>query len=153
MSARALAIVATLLVAACDTYTPPPAPADPDPAPADPIEARLRVRARAEAPYMVRQGEAWRATLAAGERWSFTAVLPPGLCYKVLAQGADSLTELDLFLYEEDGVLAQQDATTGSGAILGTAQPLCPQEAQQIRVEARATEGTGTVVAQLYASP
>ena len=75
-----------------------------------------------------------------------------GLCYKVVAQGADSVGELDLFLYSSTGVLVQQDTTTGAGAILGTSRPICPEEPTEYRVTLR-THGAGDVAAQLYASP
>lgn len=145
-------LLALALLAGCDDYHPPPAPADPDPAPADPLEARIRGRAPSEAPYMIRQGEARHFTIAAGAEASYTLILQSGLCYKIVAQGTDGVGELDLFLYTASGVLAQQDTTTGTGAILGTAQPLCPEDPVEYRVELRG-RGAGEVAAQLYASP
>ncbi len=150
------ALVALLVLTstlACDgTYEPPPAPPDPDPPPDDPTEAALRARAQSEAPYMIRQGASQHSTLEAGGRWSFVAVLEPGLCYKVLAQGEASVGELELRLFDAHDVLAQQDAMTGAGGILGTVRPICPEEPARYRVEARTT-GAGVVFAQVYASP
>ncbi len=146
------ALIVLVTATACDTYVPPPAPPDPDPAPADPTEALLRSRAQSEAPYMIRQGAAQHATIEAGGRWTFVTVLEPGLCYKVLAQGEESVGELDLRLYDEHGVLAQEDATRGTGAILGTVRPICPEDPMTYRVEARGA-GAGVVFAQVYASP
>lgn len=150
----AIALVFALLFAlvGCGSYEPPPAPQDPDPMPADPLEARIRTRAPTEAPYMIRQGEAGHHTIATGQSASFTAILASGLCYKVLAQGTDAIGELDLFLYSESGVLVQQDAMTGSGAVLGSTRPICPEDPVQYRVEIRAS-GSGEVATQLYASP
>ncbi len=147
-----LALVAVLVLTGCGTYTPPPAPPDPDPVPADPLEARIRARAPSEAPYMIRQGAAQHFTVSAGQSASFTAILNSGLCYKVIAQGADATGELELFLYSVDGVLVQQDTTTGSGAILGTTRPICPEDPVQYRVELRSS-GAGEVATQLYTSP
>lgn len=148
-----VALVVLAGLTACDgTYVPPPAPPDPDPPPADPTEALLRSRAQAEAPYMIRQGASQHTTLEAGGRWSFVAVLEQGLCYKFLAQGEESVGELELRLYDEHGVLQQEDASTGSGAVLGTVRPICPQEPMSYRVEARGA-GAGAVFAQVYASP
>jgi hypothetical protein len=145
--------LAVSVLVGCDgTYVPPPAPPDPDPPPADPTEALLRSRAQGEAPYMIRQGASQHTTLEAGGRWTFVAVLEQGLCYKVLAQGESSVGELELRLYDDHGVLAQEDALTGSGAILGTVRPICPQEPTTYRVEARGA-GPGVVFAQVYASP
>ncbi len=149
---RALLAVVVLGLLGCSTYQPPPAPQDPDPTPADPLERQIRTRAPTEAPYMIRQGEARHFTMTPGQSASFTAILDSGLCYKVLAQGTDAAGELDLFLYSVDGVLVQQDTTTGGGAILGTTRPICPEEPVQFRVEIRA-HGAGEVATQLYASP
>ncbi len=144
--------LSVLVLVGCGGYEPPPAPADPEPNPADPLERAIRARAPTEAPYMIRQGPASHFTLAPTEPASFTNVLDGGLCYKVLAQGSEGVGEVQLFLYSADGVLVQQDTTTGAGAILGTTRPICPEEPVQLRVEIR-TSGAGEVAAQLYASP
>lgn len=149
---RTLGLLLGLALAACDTYTPPPAPPDPDPMPSDPLEARIRTRAPTEAPYMIRQGEARHFTLSPDSSASFTAILPSGLCYKVIAQGTGEVGEVELFLYSVDGVLLMQDTTTGTGAILGTTRPICPEDPVEYRVEIRA-HAAGEVAAQLYASP
>jgi hypothetical protein len=150
--ARALSLLFAIALVGCDTYTPPPAPQDPDPTPADPLEARIRARAPTEAPYMIRQGEARHFTVSPSQSASYMAVLPSGLCYKVIAQGADGTGEVDLFLYRANGVLVQQDTTSGTGAILGTTRPICPEDPAEYRIELRAS-GSGEVVTQLYASP
>lgn len=150
---RALAgLLAFAMLAGCDDYVVPAAPADPAPMPADPLEARIRTRAPTEAPYMIRQGEARHHAMTTGQSASFTAILDSGLCYKVLAQGAEPVGELDLFLYTTSGVLLMQDTTSGAGAILGTTRPICPQDPVEYRVEIRAS-GSGDVATQLYASP
>jgi hypothetical protein len=150
---RALsALLALTILAACDGYTPPPAPPDPDPMPADPLEARIRTRAPTEAPYMIRQGEARHFTMQPSTPASFAAILPSGLCYKVIAQGSEGVGEVELLLYSVDGVLIMQDTTTGTGAILGTTRPICPEDPAEFRVELRSS-GTGEIATQLYASP
>ena len=148
-----VALLALAALTACDgTYVPPPAPADPDPPPADPTEALLRSRAQTEAPYMIRQGSSQRSTLEAGGRWTFLVVLEQGLCYKVLAQGEASVGELELRLIDDHGALAQEDAMTGSGAVLGSVRPICPLDVTTYHIEARGS-GPGVVFAQVYASP
>lgn len=146
-----IALLLAMLVG-CGGYEPPPAPQDPEPSPADPLERQIRTRAPTEAPYMIRQGPAGHFTLSPGTPASFTNVLAGGLCYKILAQGAEGVGEVELYLYNADGVLVQQDTTTGAGAILGTTRPICPEEPVQLRIEIR-TSGSGEVAAQLYASP
>jgi len=146
------ALLFALVLGACGGYEPPPAPQDPEPSPADPLERQIRTRAPTEAPYMIRQGAANHFTMTPGQPASFTSVLAGGLCYKVLAQGESGIGEVELFLYNADGVLVQEDTTTGAGAILGTTRPICPEEPVQLRVEIR-TSGPGEVAAQLYASP
>jgi hypothetical protein len=146
------AITVLAILAGCDGYTPPPAPPDPDPPPSDPLEARIRTRAPTEAPYMIRQGDARHFAMTPDQSASFTIVLPSSLCYKVLAQGQDAVGEVDMLLYSQDGVLIQQDTTQGTGAILGTTRPICPEDPVQYRVEVR-THGAGELATQLYASP
>lgn len=150
---RSIAILMVLALAGCDDYRPPPAPQDPDPMPADPLEAQIRQRAPTDAPYMQRRDDARHFTVGEGQPASFALILAGGLCYKVLAQADDGVSELDLFLYREDGVLVQEDANHGSGAVLGTVQPICPQDPASVRVELRAAHGHGEVAAQLYVSP
>jgi hypothetical protein len=150
---RSTALLLVLALAGCDGYEPPPAPPDPDPMPADPLEARIRQRAPTDAPYMQRREDARHFTIAEGQSASFALIVAGGLCYKVLAQADEGVSELDMMLYREDGVLVQEDTTHGSGAVLGTAQPICPQDPASLRVELRAVHGHGAVAAQLYVSP
>lgn len=147
-----MALLALLVLGGCDGYQPPPPPHDPDPMPADPLEARIRTRAPTDAPYMIRQGDARHFEMTRGQRTSFTVILDSGLCYKVLAQGEDGVGELDMFLYSADGVLVQQDTTSGAGGVLGSTRPICPEEPVEYRVELR-TSGAGMLASQLYASP
>ena len=79
-------------------------------------------------------------------------VLEQGLCYKVLAQGEASVGELELRLIDDHGALAQEDAMTGSGAVLGSVRPICPLDVTTYHIEARGS-GPGVVFAQVYASP
>jgi len=101
---------------------------------------------------MIRQGPARHFTMSATEGASFALILASGLCYKVIAQGTDPVGELDLLLYATNGVLIQQDTTSGAGAIIGTTRPICPEDPVEYRVEIRAS-GAGEVATQLYASP
>ena len=74
-----------------------------------PLVERLRERAPTEAMLLVPDGPAFRATLEAGESRTFTAVLRGGVCYKVLGGAAESVTDLDVLVYDPNNVLSQRD--------------------------------------------
>jgi hypothetical protein len=95
-------------------------------------------------------GTPFRAALEADGRQSFTEVLRDGFCYKLLAQSGDGVEDLDLFLYDGNGVLVQTDAREGPNPVLGSDRPICPQEAGVHRTEVRMIRGQGRVLVQWY---
>ncbi len=143
--------------AACGGRPEEPLPVVPLPddlaPPADALEARLRERGPTEAPLLVPDGPAFRATLEHGERRSFTSVLRAGVCYKVLGGAAESITDLDVFVYDAHSVLVQRDTTVGRELVIGTERGLCPSDAGAWRFEVVATGGEGAVIAQLWRLP
>lgn len=125
----------------------------PRPEPADELERTLRAREAREAPSLVPFRAPVRLELAIDDRQSTTQVLPGGLCYKLLGQAGGELSNLDLVLFDDTGVLRQTDASDAPEAQLGGDRPLCPEDSQLVRVEARASRGHGPVVLQWYVSP
>ncbi len=127
--------------------TPPPAPRPP---PVDALETAMRAREETDAFALSPYEPPFRATLAEGDRQTFTAVLRDGSCYKLLAQSAEGVEDLDLFLYDQNGVLMQTDARQGPHPVLGSDRPICPQEPGVHRIEVRMVHGHGAVLAQWY---
>lgn len=146
-----------LALGACAERAEEPLPVIPLPddlPPADgPLEARLRERAPTEAALLVPDGPAFRATLANGDRQTFTAVLRAGVCYKVLGGADESVTDLDVLVYDPNNVLVQRDTTVGRELVIGTARGICPSDAGVWRFELVAAGGEGAVIAQLWRLP
>jgi hypothetical protein len=121
--------------------------------PADALEARLRERGPTDAPLLVPDGPAFRATLGAGESRTFTAVLRAGVCYKVLGGADASVTDLDVLVYDPNNVLMQRDTTTERELVLGSERGICPTEVGMWRFELGVAAGEGAVIAQLWRMP
>lgn len=154
---RAPVAALALALGACSGRAPEPLPVIPLPddlAPAaDALEERLRERAPTEAALLVPDGPAFRATLANGDRRTFTAVLRAGVCYKVLGGAAETVTDLDVLVYDPNNVLVQRDTTVAGELVIGTARGICPSDAGAWRFELVATGGEGAVIAQLWRLP
>ncbi|MDQ3037787.1 MAG: hypothetical protein M3Y87_35665 [Myxococcota bacterium] len=154
--AIAAALGACVVATGCDSepYVEPRQIDDaPDlPPPADALEAAIRERAPSEAMLMIPSEDVVRGELAEGERRDFTTVLRAGLCYKVLGQGGPGVRDLDLIVYDQNGVLLQRDATQDERPVIGVQRAICPQEPGLYRVEVRAVTGGGTYAAQIWVS-
>ena len=150
---RLLGLVLALALAGCGE-PPPPTPAAPPPAPRPPpvdaLEEAMRAREETDAFALSPYGTPFRGTLEEGGRQTFTEVLREGFCFKLLAQSADGVEDLDLFLYDANGVLSQTDAREGPNPVLGGERPICPQEPGVHRAELRMVRGHGPVLAQWY---
>lgn len=141
----------------CSGRAPEPLPViplpDDLPPPADALEERLRARGPTDAPLLVPDGPAFRATLATGESRVFTSVLRAGVCYKVLGGAAESVTDLDVLVYDPNNVLMQRDTTTDRELVLGAERGICPNANGVWRFELAAHAGEGDVIAQLWRMP
>jgi hypothetical protein len=122
------------------------------PPPADELEMAIRRRAPNEALLMVPHDAPVRGELAQGQRRDFTAVLRPGLCYKVLGEGGAGVGDLDLVAYDPHGVLLQRDATQHPHPALGIDRPICPAEPGLYRFEIRMVQGGGPYAVQVWVS-
>ena len=153
----AVAFVAWLALGACTGRAAEPPPIIPLPdnlaPPTDALEVRLRERAPTEAALLVPNGPPFRATLAAGEHGSFTSVLRAGVCYKVLGGAEETVTDLDVLVYDPNNVLRQRDATASGELVIGTERGICPSEAGAWRFEVGVAAGHGAVIAQLWRMP
>ncbi len=122
------------------------------PPPADALEAAIRERAPTEAMLMIPHEAVVRGELTEGGRADLTSVLRAGLCYKVLAQGGPGVRDLDLFVFDPNGVLLQRDRTQDEHPVIGVERAVCPQEPGLYRVEVRMTAGGGPYAVQLWVS-
>ncbi len=110
----------------------------------------MRAREATEAYALTPFGTASRMTLHEGDRQSFSEVLHPGFCYKLLVESEDGLTDVDAYLFDVNSVLMQQDARVGGDLALGSDRPICIQEPGMFRTELRAVHGNGALLAQWY---
>ena len=156
---RTLATLALLLgsngVAACEEPAPeaPPVPtpvSPPRPPPADALEEAMRAREATEAYALTPFGTPSRMTLNEGDRQSFSEVLHPGFCYKLLVESEDGMADVDAYLFDVNSVLMQQDARVGGDLALGSDRPICIQEPGMFRTELRAVHGHGALLARWY---
>jgi hypothetical protein len=79
-----------------------------------------------------------------------------GYCYRIIAVSGAGVRDLDLFLYNPQGQVMDQDRATDNYPVLGLARPLCvppgiPPQAAQMRV--RAYNGNGGIGIQMFAVP
>jgi hypothetical protein len=114
-----------------------------DPDFADPLGQLLLQRANERASGWVKHDRVLRGTLTERGRQSFLSVLPFGRCYRFLAVSGAGAIDLDLALFDGNGVEVSRDVTEDSTPDLGIAASICPGEASQYRVEARMRRGHG----------
>lgn len=147
---------AALVLGGCDTepYVEPRQIDDaPDlPPPEDALEAAMRERAPSEAMLMIPHEPVVRGEIAEGEQRDFTSVLRAGLCYKILAQGGPGVRDLDLLVYDQNGVLLQRDATQHERPVIGVERAICPSDPGLYRFAIRMAQGGGTYAAQIWVS-
>lgn len=126
---------------------------DPEPPADEPLAHALWELARERGAMLEWHDDAAsRLTLEEGERRQLQVVLLDGRCYRTVAVGDGGIAELDLLLYDPNGVLVREDPTQGSEAVLGGDHPLCVDEPGAYRLEVRAREGTGRVAVRTLRS-
>lgn len=114
-----------------------------DPELADPLGQLLLERANERAPGWVKLDHVLRGSLAERGRQAFLAVLPFGRCYRFLAGSGAGVIDLDLALFDANGVEISRDVTEDATPELGISASICPGEASQYRIEARKRRGHG----------
>jgi len=131
--------------------TPPTPPATPG-APTDALARGMQIHAQQLAPGMVPATPLFRGHLTQGQTQDFQAVLQPGKCFKIIGVGADGVSDLDLYLFDPNGVALQQDTETDAYPVLGLESAICPQTAGQFRVQVRMYQGNGDFAVQVFAT-
>ena len=154
----AVALLITATACGSDETTPPP-PAVPtpptlpaEPPPTDPLEIELARRVEQFAANMDPATPAFHGSLATSASQDFAAVLQPGRCFRIVAVGGTGVEDLDLFLFDENGVQVQQDTATDAYPVLGLAHPVCPAQAGTYRVQVKMFAGSGDFVVRVLQS-
>ena len=107
--------------------------------------ARTVLRARG----LVPDGSASLASVAEGGSVHATHTFEPGHCYLVVARAAASVSDADLFAFDEGGVEVARDIGAGNEPSFER----CPNETETLALEARAFAGRGGLGLQVLVGP
>jgi len=99
------------------------------------------------------EGPLVKGTLAQGARSDHLLVLKAGHCYRVVGAAEATVTDMDLFLYDPEGVQTQQDSGQDRFPVLGMQSEICPERGGAYRVQVHMYEGGGAFAFGLYRSP
>jgi hypothetical protein len=81
----------------------------------------------------------------------FQTTLEAGRCYRVIGVGDQSMSDLDLFIFDENGNQIAQDVATDNFPVLGLGDNMvCPRWTGPFIIRARAYSGTGQFGLQLF---
>jgi hypothetical protein len=123
-----------------------------DPELADALGQALLKRANERASGWVKHDHVLRGSLAERGRQAFLSVLPIGRCYRFLAVSGAGVIDLDLALFDGNGVEVARDVTEDPTPELGVEASFCPTEAMQYRIEARLRRGQGEFALGVFRS-
>jgi hypothetical protein len=123
-----------------------------DPELADPLGQALLKRANERAAGWIKHDHVLRGSLAERGRQAFLSVLPFGRCYRFLAVSGSGAIDLDLALFDGNGVEVARDVTEDPTPELGVETSFCPAEAMQCRIEARMRRGQGDFALGVFRS-
>jgi hypothetical protein len=116
-------------------------------------EQIVPLQAKRVAAGFVAEGPLVKGTLAQGARSDHLLVLKAGHCYRVVGAAEATVTDMDLFLYDPDGVQTHQDPGEDRFPVLGKQTEICPQQGGAYRVQVHMFEGGGAFAFGLYQSP
>ena len=118
----------------------------------DVILAGMHDQAKRFAGGMVVATRMFRGSLVNGATQDFQAILQPAHCFKIVGVGGPTVKDLDLLLFDPNGVQVQQDTATDSYPVLGLHQPICPTSPGAYRVQVRMYKGAGDFGVQVFHS-
>ena len=118
-----------------------------------PLDQLLTQKAKKYAAGLVADGEPLRGNLIEGARADHLVVLRGGHCYRVLGVAAPEVEDMDLFLFDPNGVQVQQDAAEDRFPALGLQAELCPGVSGAHRLQVHMYKGGGPYAARVYRTP
>lgn len=98
-------------------------------------------------------GEPITSTLAQGGRNDHLTVLRAGHCYRIVGAGGAGVQDMDLFLYDPEGVQVQQDPGQDRYPALGVQSEVCPPLGGAYRLQVHMYEGGGPYAVRVYRTP
>ena len=90
----------------------------------------------------------FRGNLATGQTQDSSVTLMAGHCYTLIGVGAATVTDLDLFLFDQNGTQVAQDQATDNFPIVTN----CPPVGGAYRVQAKMFTGSGEFGLQVFGS-
>lgn len=123
-----------------------------DPELADALGQALFARTNERASGWLKHEHVQRGTLADRGKQAFLSVLPFGHCYRFLAVSGAGVSDLDLALFDANGVEIARDVTEDGSPELGVTASICPAEPSQYRVEVRMRRGHGDFALGVFRS-
>jgi hypothetical protein len=127
-------------------------PSEPIPADAT-LEQIVALKAKKFAAGLVADGAPITGSVVEGARSDHLLVLRAGHCYRIVATGASEVEDMDLFLYDPEGVQMQQDPAEDRYPVLGLQAEICPPEGGAYRLQVHMYKGGGQFAARLYRTP
>jgi hypothetical protein len=116
-------------------------------------ETLLEQRAKKLAEGLVADGAPLRGALQEGGRRDQLLVLRGGFCYRILGAGDDGVEDLDLFLYDPNGVQTHQDPGQDRFPVLGLQAEICPPTSGAYRLQALMYKGSGAYALRTFRTP
>ena len=129
------------------------APPIPEPPPGSPPAQVLEYKAYKFAPGLIADDPPVTGKLEEGGRQDYLMVLKGAFCYRILGVGAESVEDMDLFLYDPNGVQTHQDPAQDRFPLLGKQADICPPAAGQYRVQVHMYKGGGDYAVRAYRTP
>lgn len=126
-----------------------PSAAEPLPRDAPPEHVLVRAQKR-HAAGMVAIGKPITGKLAQGARSDHLLVLESGRCYRIVGVGGDGVQDMDLFLYDPQGVQSNLDASQDRYPVLGTQTEICPSSSGAYRLQVQMYQGGGEFAIGVY---
>jgi hypothetical protein len=139
-------------IAPDDAEGDPNAPANAEPAGAS-LDEMLTLKAKKYAKDWASAGPTIRGELHEGGRSDHLLVMRAGFCYRVIGVAGNGVDDLDLLLFDSNGVQVQQDPAQDRFPVLGMHSEICPTVGAAYRLQAVMYKGSGAFVAGVYKTP
>lgn len=118
----------------------------------DYVGQHMSMRAQQFAAGLIAASPLRRGALSQGQEERFQATLNAGNCYRVIGVGGQGISDLDLFIIDQNGNAIAQDTATDNFPVLGLGSDMvCPQWTGTFYIRALAYSGSGDYGLQLFA--
>lgn len=117
------------------------------------LDEMLALKAKKYAKDWKIEGPAIHGELREGGHSDHLLVMRGGFCYRVVGVAAEGVEDLDLLLFDSNGVQMQQDPAQDRFPVLGQHSEICPTASAQYRLQAVMYKGSGAFVLGVYKTP